>query len=268
MLLDIAEIPDGVDVALDILHMHFYRDGKDQRPRSPGLIEVGRSLLRRADYTKKHSLRDFGMNTVILMCCSGSDGEATLRDICARVRAGLETVYLSSHDLSYVLKALFETHPLVALDEFLLPELKSKNRRLFDSDFGFGTPVEDLSADILLQWAAVDSDLRFPLLGHSISMFKRQPGEEGNTVTPLFLEILEHAPDKRAFLGDVGSKLHPKSWSGSLADILEYRRAAILELGKKIGGDVQRRVSDLLPELDRWIEQARTRDRNNEQSFE
>ena len=268
LLLDIAEIPDGVDVALDILHMHFYRDGKDQRPRSPGLIEVGRSLLRRADYTKKHSLRDFGMNTVILMCCSGSDGEATLRDICARVRAGLETVYLSSHDLSYVLKALFETHPLVALDEFLLPELKSKNRRLFDSDFGFGTPVEDLSADILLQWAAVDSDLRFPLLGHSISMFKRQPGEEGNTVTPLFLEILEHAPDKRAFLGDVGSKLHPKSWSGSLADILEYRRAAILELGKKIGGDVQRRVSDLLPELDRWIEQARTRDRNNEQSFE
>ena len=34
------------------------------------------------------------------------------------VRTGLETVYLSSYDLGYVLKALFETHPLIALDEF------------------------------------------------------------------------------------------------------------------------------------------------------
>ncbi|MGC1000965.1 hypothetical protein, partial [Pantoea agglomerans] len=88
---------------------------------APSLIAVGRELLLRADFRKKQSLRDFGLHTVIRVCCAGPDGEATLREICARVRAGLETVYLSSYDLGYVLKALFETHPLIALDEFLLP---------------------------------------------------------------------------------------------------------------------------------------------------
>jgi hypothetical protein len=239
LLLDIAELPDGVEIALDILHMRFYRDSKDQRPWSPGLVYVGRQLLSRADFAKKQPSRDFGMHTVIRVCCAGSDGETTLRNICARVRAGLETVYLSAHDLGYVLKALFETHPLIALDEFLLAESNPENRGLFDGDVGFGTPVEELNADILLQWAAVDPDQRFPLLGHAIAMFKQQRGEEENAVSPLFLEILEQAPDKRAFLEDIWSRLHPRSWSGSLADVLARRR--VCHCSERIAG------TDLLP---------------------
>jgi hypothetical protein len=167
-----------------------------------------------------------------------------------------------------VLKALFETHPLIALDEFLLPELKPRNRGLFEGDFGSGTPVEDVGADILRQWADVDPERRYPLLGKSIAMFKRQQGEEENGVSGLFLDILGHAPDKRAFLGDVWSRIHPRSWSGSLADILARRRAAISALGDNVGGEVQRWVVDILPELDRWIEHERKRDRDDEQSFE
>lgn len=268
LLLDIAELPDGVEVGLDILHIHFYRDRKDQRPRSSGLIEVGRCLLRRTDFAKETTPRDFEMHQVIRVCCAGSDGAPTLRDICARIRASHESVFLSAHDLSYVLQALFETHPLIALDEFLLPELESRALGLLDGNFGFGTPVEEISADILLQWANVDPDKRFPLLGNAVAMFRRKPGEEEKGISALFLEILLHAPNKKAFLGDIWPRLHPRSWSGPLADILARRRAAISALGDNVGGEVLQWVTESLPKLDLWIEQERTRDRTAEQSFE
>jgi hypothetical protein len=268
LLSDVASLPGGVGIALDILHMHFYRDREEGRTRAPSLVAVGRDLLRRTDFGAKQSLGDFGLRTVIRVCCAGTEGEATLRDICARVRTGLETVYLSSHDIGYVLKALFETHPLIALDEFLLPELKPGNRGLFEANFGSGTPVEDVAPETLLKWADVDPNRRYPLLGKSIAMFKRQQGEEENGVSGLFLDILGHAPDKRAFLGDIGARLHPRSWSGSLAGILARRRAAISTLGDNVGGEVQQWVVEMLPELDRWIERERTRDGDEEQSFE
>ncbi|MNX94048.1 hypothetical protein D3C86_1262640 [compost metagenome] len=248
--------------------MHFYRDQEEGRQRAPSLIAVGRELLLRADFGKTQSLRDFGLHTVIRVCCAGPDGEATLREICARVRAGLETAYLSSYDLGYVLKAIFETHPLIALDELLLPELGPSNRRLFEGDFGSGTPEEDVGAETLVLWANIDPDRRYPLLGESIPMFKRQQGEEENGVSTLFLEILGHAPDKRAFLGDIRSRLHPRNCSGSLADILVRRHAAITTLGDNVGGEVRQWVTDMLPELERWIEQESKRDREGEQSFE
>ncbi len=268
LLTDIASLADGVEIALDILHMHFYRDREEGGQHAPSLIAVGRELLLRADFGKKQSLRDFGLHTVIRVCCAGPDGAATLREICARVRVGLETVYLSSYDIGYVLKALFETHPLIALDEFLLPELRPSNRGLFEGGFGSGTPVEDVGAETLVQWANIDPDRRYPLLGKSISMFKRRQGEEENDVSTLFLEILGHARDKRAFLGDTWSRLHPRSWCGSLADILVRRRAAISTLGDNVGGEVRQWVADILPELDRWIEHESKRDREGEQSFE
>ena len=77
-----------------------------------------------------------------------------------------------------------------------------------------------------------------------------------------------YAPDKRAFLGDNLSRLHPGSWSGSLASILIQRRAAITTLGDNVGGEVRQWVTDMLPELERWIEHESKRDREDEQSFE
>lgn len=268
LLNDIANLANGVEIALDILYMHFYSDRGEGRQPAPSLIAVGRELLLRGDFGKKPSLRGFRLHTIIRVCCADPDGEATLREICARVRAGLETAYLSSYDLDYVLKAVFETHPLIALDEFLLPELRPRNRRLFEGDFGSGTPVEDVNVETLVQWADVDPDRRYPLLGKSIPMFKRLQGDEENDVSRLFTEILGHAPDQCAFLGDIWSRLHPRSWSGSLADILVQRRVAITKLGDNVGGDVRQRVVEMLPKFDSWIEHESKTDREGEQSFE
>lgn len=268
LLTDLATLPDGVEIGLDILHMYFYRDREEGRTPSARLLAVGRDLLGRADFGKKGAMRDYGLHTVIRVCCSGTEGEAAAATVCRRIRTEMETVYLSSHDLGHVLKALFETQPFVALDTFLLSGAALKNRRIFEMDFGFGTPVEDMDPVILRQWADRDAAARYPLLGQSIAMFKRSEGEEDNEIAPLFLEMLDHAPDKRAFLGDFWTRLHPNSWSGSLADILHRRKAQILRLGEITDPAIKAWVADMVPELDTWIERERGRDRYREESFE
>ena len=269
LLLDIADLPDGVEIALDILHMHFYCDREAGRQCNPTLIALGRNLLLRTDFSKKGTLRDYGLNTIIRVCCTGSDGEATARDVCAHIHGAMEVCYLSRHDLSHVLKALFETHPAAGLDMFLLPEMTSRNRRLFDADFSFGTPVEDMDPAVLRQWADQDAATRYTLLGRTISMFRRKvDDEEDNGISPLFLDMLHCAPDKRAFLGDFWTRLHPRSWSGSLADILASRKAQVLTFRKSPHVDVRQWVDAILPELDRYIDYERSRDREGEESFE
>lgn len=268
LLLDIADLPGGIEIALDILHMHFYCDREAGRLHNPELIILGRNLLCRADFSKTNTLRDYGLHTIIRVCCAGSDGEATARDVCAHIRGAMEASYLSLHDLSRVLKALFEAHPTVGLDMFLLSDEASRNRQLFDASFRTGTPVEHMDPVILRQWADQDAATRYTLFGRAISMFKRNDDEEDNGISPLFLDMLNYAPDKRAFLGDFWTRLHPRSWSGSLADILARRKAQVLTFRESPHADVRQWVDAILPELDRLIDHERSRDREGEESFE
>ncbi|MEI8033776.1 MAG: hypothetical protein WCH05_10600 [Chlorobiaceae bacterium] len=268
LLEDIGALPEGVEIALDILHMYFFQDGKDDRIHCHRLIEVGRNLLVRADFSKKGVLRDFGMHTVIRMCLAGNEAGDTARQVCINILSASESVYISSHDLSYILKALFETQPFIALDTFLLPQPPLRNHHLFDADFGVGTPIEEMDFKILRQWADIDSVLRYPLLGRCISMFGKKNDGEEMEFSSLFLTMLDHAPDKRRFLGNFWDRLHPRSWSGSLANILVRRKAQVIKLAEHSDEDVKGWVADTMPELYRWIENESRRDREREESFE
>lgn len=269
LLLDIAGLPDGVEIALDILHMRLYRDREAGQQRNASLIALGRNLLRSVDFSKKHTLNDYRLHTVIQVCCVGSDGEGTARDVCAHILDAMKVSYLYPQELSHVLEALFETQPTAALDIFLLPAMAAGNRGLFDQDFGFGIPVESMGSAVLRQWADQDAATRYTLLGHAISMFRRETGnDEDCGISPLFLEMLEHAPDRRAFLGDLSTRFHPRSWSGSLAEILARRKTQLMTFRDSLHADVREWVDAIVPDLDRWIEHERGRDREGEESFE
>lgn len=87
-------------------------------------------------------------------------------------------------------------------------------------------------------------------------------------LSPLFLELLAHAPDKKAFLGRIGDRLQPRGWSGSLADILTRRKAKLHPLRENAHADVRQWIKDIEPALDQWINDERKRDRGIEEAFE
>lgn len=268
LLLDIAQLSDGVEIALDILHMHFFRDREAGQQWHHLLIETGRNLLRRTDFSLKGHLRDYGMHTVVSICCAGIEGEDTARDVCDHLSVAIKSYQTSPYDVNYVLKGLFETQTFIALDAFLLHGVTSGTTNLFEMHFSFDTPIEKIDPALLRQWANMDPTLRYPLLGQAIPMFKRKHGEESDDLDPIFLELLDLAPDKYTFLGDYWARLHPRSWMGSLADILTRRRSRVLRLKVSPHAEVRHWVDELLPDLDLWIENEQIRDRDKEERFE
>lgn len=80
--------------------------------------------------------------------------------------------------------------------------------------------------------------------------------------------MLDHAPDKRLFLGNLWDRVSPRSWSGSLAHILAQRKGHLMQFAEHPDARVRGWLSEVIPELDRWIEQERQRDRATEESFE
>ncbi|CDF96514.1 hypothetical protein BN844_4189 [Pseudomonas sp. SHC52] len=268
LLLDIAQLPEGVEIALDILHMHFFRDREGGQQWDHLLIETGRNLLCRTDFSKSGQLRDYGMHTVVSICCAGIKGEDTARDVCNHLSVAIESYQASPYDLNYVLKGLFETQTFIALDAFLLHGATSGITNLFNMHFNSDTPVEKIDPALLRQWANMDPKLRYPLLGQAIPMFKRKHGEESDDFDPAFLELLEAAPDKHAFLGDYWARLHPRSWMGSLANVLIQRRSQVLRFQVSPHAEVRQWIDGLLPDLDVWIEKEQIRDRDKEESFE
>ncbi len=268
LLLDIGELSGGIDIALDILHMHLYKDIKSNFTWDRSVIEAGRYLLTHMELTKSSSNHDFHVETVIRVCCADSDGESTAEKICKNLLIAIEKFMVSPHETNHILKSLFEVQPFIALDIFLLNATDVFTSGMFEVDSVFGNPLRNITSATLRQWADVDSTTRYPLLGQSTPMFKQDNGEESNELAPQFLELLEYAPDKYAFLGDFYLRLHPGSWCGSLADILLQRRIQVLKFFESPYSDVRRWANEIIPKIDDWIDTERERDRRQEASFE
>jgi len=266
LLTDIAALPDGVEVALDLLHMHFYHHREKKLDQNPRLIEVGKNLLSRIDFSKKSSLRDIGIETLVTVCLSGEKDAAAAETVCSNLRATLENTYIPSQDIDRTLAALFRAQPLMALDSFLIPNLIRPKWQFFDAK-ELGGIISSVEPTILERWAAHDPNVRYPLLGRSLSLFSSR-NEEENSLSPVFAKMLALAPDKRAFLGNFWDRLHPGGWSGSLADLLSKRRAKLANLLEHEDADVRHWVAEAQLELDRWIERERLRERESEESFE
>ncbi len=268
LLEDIATLSDGVEIALDVLHMHFYSNREETSNRNARLVSVGRDLLVRANFSKNSPLRDFGAHTVILICLTGDEGRPAAEKVCRHICSALDAYQVSPHNLSYIFKALFDAQPFVTLDVFLLSPSPHGIHHRFDLDFNMGPSVESVDPAILQKWASRDPQTRYPLLGKCVSMFRKKNNEEQNEISPLFLSMLDNAPDKRLFLGDLWDRVHPRSWGGSLAHILIQRKAQVMKLAEHSDAQVRAWASEVTPELDRWIEYERGRDREGEESFE
>lgn len=268
LLEDIAKLSGGNAIALDILSMHFHRDSKSAHQRNTRLLEVGRSLLLRVNFSERNSIRDYSTQIVISICLSGEHAKDVAERLCANIRSAHDGAYFPPRELNHTLHALFESQPFVALNSFLLPSLSNESGELVDSIFTEKIPIHSIEPAILESWADQDPAIRYPLLGKCVPMIGKENEEHEKELTPLFLALLDRAPDKRLFLGHVWNRVHPRSWSGSLADILIGRKALMMQLAEHPDEQVRAWTIESLATLDQWIEEERGRERKNEESFE
>ncbi|MEL7688735.1 hypothetical protein AAG596_14340 [Citromicrobium bathyomarinum] len=267
LLRKIATLPGGTGVAFDILHMHQSCAQDDGHALDPDLINCGRALLRSADFSEEGRLGDYGVAEVAEICLAGPEGEDDARIVCKKLRAGLDDYSLWAHKLGRLMQALFEAQPMIALDEFLLGDDDDDDDSL-TLRFDLHSPVEEVDTAILRAWSDMDPVARYPLVGRSLSLFLGKEFEEEVGLSRKFLELLDHAPDRAQFLGELYRRIHPSGWSGSLAAILERRRAMLEPLASHEDPAVRAWLTDQDKWLGDWIKAERARETESEEAFE
>lgn len=263
--LDALSTLDGGDaVAMEILHGALRRNPALSPQALEPLITVGRALLMRIDFTPRGVMHDQALEALLVHCLPGASPQDAAA-ICRRAWSTLARSRGSSYTPSKrILGRIFQAQPTLALDLFLLNP-PSELRWMFDNGVSNGSPVAELPASVLCDWAGVNPADRWPRLSRALSLFDPRRGEKQTAPASLFMDVLARAPDKAAFLGPYHNRLQPGSWGGSLAEMLDRRRRAILESDD---ADLIRWAMAAEADHNAWVRGERENERRREESFE
>lgn len=237
MLGKLSTLEGGVCVAIDILNMHFHCAKNEGRLPDTTLLSIARELLKQADFSDKAVRDNYNLREVVNLCLANADAVEDARVVCNNLRVAMECVWDASYEFGDIQSALFQVQPMVALDVFLLQQLG--NNRHIDLSYFVSSPIESLASNVLCDWAEREPEKRYPLLGRHIPVFSHENRNDASGLSPLFLEVLEKAPDKLAFLGEGCEELCPNVSSGSLADNLQHRKDILEKLASHADSDVR-----------------------------
>lgn len=275
LLLLIAEQPDGVDVALEILYMRLYSDRSAHREYEPDLLEAGRALLRRLTFGRRNDRRDHILGDVVRACLAGEDAGPTAAAVGVVLRqavAANETYLFDTNDL---LGALLEVHPTAILD--VLFAGNERDQRVAVSAFEHrhhhgGNPADVIPREALVAWCEGDREHRYPLAA-SIITFARRPEASGPLVwSEQAKALLARARDPRSVLAVFIERFHPMTWSGSRAALIESNAQLLDGLESLVSSEVMPFVTEAKAQLAHDVARERQwetrRDRTRDERFE
>jgi len=270
MLTTVANLADGVPVAVEALYMWIFCAKQDGAKVPQGIIEVGRWLLRRVNSNDLTDMRDHAAGELARICLSGAEAVDEARAMCEQLCRALVQGGYHARDCSTFIAAIFDVQPEVALDCFLADASDRPGTDFFDMDFFRGRPLEKLAAETLCGWAEQNPADRYTRLGKHLSPFAFNSADQAASTSPLFFKVLARASDKAAFLGPPIAKVRPSSgfWVGSRVATLEGRKTIITEMASSPDPAVKSWADQCLPLFDEWIAREREFEIEREESFE
>jgi hypothetical protein len=267
LLHNMAAMPNGSAVAVDILRMRYYGDRQDDVKVDEALIHCGQLLLETIELSgnDQHS---HTLGEIAAICLADQNAEQAARRICRRIKGKLADRSLYAFNVFYLLQRIFEAQPIAALDEFLSDDHAGDPFHDFDY-FGSNrnSPLKAIESKTLEHWAMINPEVRIPKLADWIPLFKSQDENEGGW-SPIFLRLLELAPAKRPFLEKVNHRLRPTGWTGSLADILDKRSLLLAEFKAHSDSVIRDWATEQGDQLQAQSHSERIRERRVDESFE
>ncbi|MDT9599135.1 hypothetical protein [Sphingosinicella rhizophila] len=268
MLDDLCGLSAGPAVALEILHMAIYCLKTDGKEIEGALYDVGHRILLGINYKDTGDVREHRIQETIKHCYVGAEGETRARDLIRVLKAKIAAREVYAFQLDYAFDALFEAQPRVALDEFFLVLGDDDDPIYGGVGLDKRSPLEKVKPEVLWAWADKAADSRYPLIGRSLSIFTSDPLDQNIGLSPLFVEGIDRAPDRAAFLEHNASRLAPSGWSGNLSVILDRRRELLLALSEHSDATVRSWVSTQISKLADWADREREREGEQEERFE
>jgi hypothetical protein len=269
LVLGIANLPGGFDIAVDILGMRIFSAHKSGTSIDDELIECGRELICRYDFDRPGQMADYQLGEIIIACFSGTEAVEHASMVCRKLKAGFSSYRVHPFHFRHLLESLFRTQPMIALDEFLGDQAENTRHTIArEFDFDHGNPLELVPMETLIAWAQINPLIRFPRLASAIIPFRESDDKTGFVWTPLALQVLNLAPDRISVLRVFSFHFWPGHWSGSLADILERRRALPCAFLSDVDPNVVAWAREADAKLSMAAERERQNERRRDESFE
>ena len=224
LLLSIAEIPGGFDVALEILAMRLHSDRGAKRDHDPEILRGGRSLLRKVTFGGHTQRHGFQLGVAVQACIAGPEGAADAAKIARRLREAVAAYETSGFEHDDLVAALLEHHPVPVLDALFSggEEDRAGGLRVFDYlEAHAKNPADVVPIATLVAWCDTDPESRYPLVA-SIVTFATSSGEGGSLAwTEQAKALFARETTSVHVLAEFVKRFRPMTWSGSRGAIME-----------------------------------------------
>jgi len=283
LIVALNDLADGVFSSIEILGMRFFTEAGKNACHSVGLRSTGRKTIlkflsmHRSEITKRQL---HGVNRVIGECLSGQVMKEEVLEIIDMICEGLESYRLYSFDLNDIIAGLVKEYPEYVLERMLTGNHNSENLMglLFKSNqTNACSPLNLASVDRLIAWCDGCQD-HLTKLASAISIYTSQDKDfylagslKNVTLSHHIKSILDIVDDKSSMVELIYTNtcLYPNGgWFGSIADIFEARSRAFEELLTHASFDVRKIAQAKLPLLNKFIEEQREREAEEQNRWE
>jgi hypothetical protein len=231
----LAQAPDGLNTAVDLLHMQLWGDKHGKRAHPPELIAAGRDLLMRVEFNRKKQPEDFHLETLVGACLSSDESDAVVKVICQRLTQAIKAHDTFGFDHNQFLSGLFRARPMAVLDEFYGggEDESVLGSRILNEMGHTLNPLDQVSDALLLESSRRNPVARFPALATVVSAFGVSADHNPSSWMPIASTLVHSAPDRVAVMRAFAQRLRPGVWGGS--------RVTILEVNAKLLGEFETR---------------------------
>src|SRR5205085_714212 len=121
LLTRVSSTKEGVEVAVEILLMRFYRSPNESAEVKDSILEYGRKLLGSLSFGHDPAdggSRDYALGVIAGHCLEGEKAKATASSICKRLRKAIEEHKIFSFNYPELTKQIVRRQPEVFLDTF------------------------------------------------------------------------------------------------------------------------------------------------------
>jgi hypothetical protein len=258
--------PDGLAIALEILHMHLYGGGK---PIGVKLTAFAHSLITNAPLIRHDHGLDHALGELIERFLVGIAGEPPARALLGRIREAIAEFAISRHHFNETLKAMFKVQPMLALDALVGDEDeedKAGYSRIL-SEEPRSSALLTISEDALIAWCSAGDPKRWIRVAPLVPPYSTRAEGAPLKWSGLVKALIANAPNPAAVAGALVHALIPMSWSGSRAEIIRQRLPLLDDLEQLVGlgheAEIvqwRRSITDVMErEARRELEEHRTR---------
>ena len=271
LLLLIADQPEGVYVALEILSMRLFANDSQQCCDNQEILEAGRELLKHVTFQGKRDHDFYNLDEIVRACVA----DPHAGQLAAELTARLIQAFVSGKDHSIVniktLIALLQVQPQKVLDTLFAGD-STKTRvgkdMLYFRGIEMGNPADAISCETLIDWCDAEREYRYALAASFIS-FSCQ-AEHGNSLawSDQAKALLRKAPEPRSVLEAFIKRFRPRSWSGSRAALMETYARLLESVNAHVPPDLATFVTEAKQQLKREIAIVRQWETDNHRTMD